>query len=291
MGGSVEQFTNVDVGKGKIATKWSMTEPAFSFFAIFYEGIEQNLDMPHLGGMNKVKYVSTSDGFEQTLESEKFGKTHGIEKYSDEGVTMTWTYKGKSHTEFWKRIINEDGFYRIKSNENLEAYLKDDGMPDDFIATLVNEMTMQWKFTDSGYEMTEWFGGGLKVKTCGNFDEEVDYVFPVEGAEPMKYVTTKIGNGKYKAFIKQENGQPLLWKTLKVSCWQLAYLKIWLSNLAKTVELLSGKTVALFKDGIGSVTLHLWMPCSSWKKNLNTSTLSCMTRPKFLSPNLETSTR
>ena len=86
--GSVEQFTNVDVGKGKIATKWSMTEPAFSFFAIFYEGIEQNLDMPHLGGMNKVKYVSTSDGFEQTLESEKFGKTHGIEKYSDEGVTM-----------------------------------------------------------------------------------------------------------------------------------------------------------------------------------------------------------
>ena len=84
--------------------------------------------------------------------------------------------------------------------------MKDDGMPDDFIATLVNEMTMQWKFTDSGYEMTEWFGGGLKVKTCGNFDEEVDYVFPVEGAEPMKYVTTKVGNGKYKAFIKQANG-------------------------------------------------------------------------------------
>ena len=88
----------------------------------------------------------------------------------------------------------------------MEAYLKDDGMPDDFIATLVSEMTMQWKFTDSGYEMTEWFGGGLKVKTCGNFDEEVDYVFPVEGAETMKYVTTKIGNGKYKAFIKQANG-------------------------------------------------------------------------------------
>lgn len=209
--GGKERFTTTDMGPGKIAGHWTMTEPEpFSFFAVFYEGIENEIEYPHFGGLNKVNFQTTEDGYKTTMESKKFGVTHVLEKYSDEGVHLTWTYKGKSNTEFWTRIVDEDGFYRIHSNENIEKFMKEDGMPDDFVARLIDEMTIQWKATDDGFEMTECFGGGLKVKSVAKFDEEIDYQFPGEGVPSMKFLTTKLGGGKYKAFVKA-NGSITEW--------------------------------------------------------------------------------
>ena len=58
-----------------------------SMFYVFHANIEQNVNLPHFGGMNKVKFVETADGYENEMESEKYGKTHMVEKYTDEGVT------------------------------------------------------------------------------------------------------------------------------------------------------------------------------------------------------------
>ena len=58
-----------------------------SMFYVFHANIEQNVNLPHFGGMNKVKFVETADGYDNEMESEKYGKTHMVEKYTDEGVT------------------------------------------------------------------------------------------------------------------------------------------------------------------------------------------------------------
>merc|ERR1712144_110244 len=52
-----------------------------------------------------------------------------------------------------------------------------------------------------GVEQTEWFGD-IKVKHGAKFNEEIDYKFPLDGAEASKMVTTKIATGKYKQFCK-----------------------------------------------------------------------------------------
>lgn len=56
-------------------------------FYVFHANTEQNVNLPHFGGMNKVKFVETADGYDNEMESEKYGKTHMVEKYTDEGVT------------------------------------------------------------------------------------------------------------------------------------------------------------------------------------------------------------
>ena len=76
---------NRDVGDGSVAYHWSVGP--MSSFCIFHANIEQNVNLPQFGGMNKVKFVETADGYETDMESKKYGKTHLLEKYADDGVT------------------------------------------------------------------------------------------------------------------------------------------------------------------------------------------------------------
>jgi len=204
------RFIASDAGPGKIAYQWtSADDPSASTFVLFHEGVEQTVNMPPLG-QSKIKFLSTADGFDSTMTSEKYGVSRVIEKYSDDGVDITITYNGKTNTEVWKRKIDENGYYRICSNEGFKAFMEDLGMSDDVVAATVSGMKILWKATDTGFEQTEWFGD-IKVKHGAKFNEEIDYKFPLDGAEASKMVTTKIATGKYKQFCKNPDGSTTEW--------------------------------------------------------------------------------
>merc|ERR1739848_45614 len=174
------RFIASDAGPGKIAYQWtSADDPSASTFVLFHEGVEQIVNMPPLG-QSKIKFLSTADGFDSTMTSEKYGVSRVIEKYSDDGVDITITYNGKTNTEVWKRKIDENGYYRICSNEGFKAFMEDLGMSDDVVAATVSGMKIQWKATDTG-------------------------------AEVSKMVTTKIATGKYKQFCKNPDGSTTEW--------------------------------------------------------------------------------
>ena len=88
--------------------------------------------------------------------------------------------------------------------------MEDLGMSDDVVAATVSDMKILWKATDTGFEQTEWFGD-IKVKHGAKFNEEIDYKFPLDGAEASKMVTTKIATGKYKQFCKNPDGSTTEW--------------------------------------------------------------------------------
>ena len=94
---------NRDVGDGSVAYHWSVGP--MSSFCIFHANIEQNVNLPQFGGMNKVKFVETADGYENEMESEKYGKTHMVEKYTDEGVTYV-SYIATYNTGILKTIYD-----------------------------------------------------------------------------------------------------------------------------------------------------------------------------------------
>ena len=73
------------MGDGSIAFHWNAGD--MSMFYVFHANIEQNVNMPHFGGMNKVKFVETADGYNTDMDNEKFGKMNIIEKYADDGIT------------------------------------------------------------------------------------------------------------------------------------------------------------------------------------------------------------
>ena len=77
------------MGDGSIAFHWNAGD--MSMFYVFHANIEQNVNLPHFGGMNKVKFMVTADGYDTDMESEKYGKLHIVEKYTDEGVTIVST--------------------------------------------------------------------------------------------------------------------------------------------------------------------------------------------------------
>ena len=56
-------------------------------FFVFHMNTEQNINLPHFGGKNKIFQFETPDGLDVTMESEKYGKMHMVEKYSDDGIT------------------------------------------------------------------------------------------------------------------------------------------------------------------------------------------------------------
>ena len=82
------RFIASDAGPGKIAYQWtSADDPSASTFVLFHEGVEQTVNMPPLG-QSKIKFLSTADGFDSTMTSEKYGVSRVIEKYSDDGVDI-----------------------------------------------------------------------------------------------------------------------------------------------------------------------------------------------------------
>ena len=77
------------MGDGAIAFHWDCG--VSSMFYIFHANIEQKVNLPQFGGMNKVKFMVTADGYDTDMESEQYGKLHIVEKYTDEGVTIVST--------------------------------------------------------------------------------------------------------------------------------------------------------------------------------------------------------
>ena len=85
LGCKIKWFSR-DMGDGSIAFHWNAG--SMSMFYIFHANIEQNVNLPQFGGMNKVKFMETANGYDTDMESEKYGKLHIIEKYADDGVTI-----------------------------------------------------------------------------------------------------------------------------------------------------------------------------------------------------------
>ena len=88
MAGVRESVTFTEICPGKVAAHWivhSSPKP-WTFFATFTEGIEQTIDFGHFGGKNKVFFNATADGYQTCMESEKYGKTTLVEKFSDSGL-------------------------------------------------------------------------------------------------------------------------------------------------------------------------------------------------------------
>ena len=85
--GSQITIINRDCGHGSLGCQWIFSDPPMNIFFVFHVNTEQSVNLPHYGGMNKVKFMETDDGYDVTMESEKYGKTHLVEKYSDEGIT------------------------------------------------------------------------------------------------------------------------------------------------------------------------------------------------------------
>ena len=86
--GSTITIINRDCGNGSLGCHWIFSgEPPTSMFFVFHMNTEQNINLPHFGGKNKIFQFETPDGLDVTMESEKYGKMHMVEKYSDEGIT------------------------------------------------------------------------------------------------------------------------------------------------------------------------------------------------------------
>jgi len=204
--GSQITIINRDCGHGSLGCQWIFSDPPMNIFFVFHVNTEQSVNLPHYGGMNKVKFMETDDGYDVTMESEKYGKTHLVEKYSDEGITHITTYKGKTHTEFSQRIIEENGLYRLEEQVNYKEYLLDSGMPEDLIDAGLKDMKFHWASTQNGFQLTTFIGGpDMKITMSGKFDEEQS-ISLAEGVPPLKYFITKLGIGKYKTVKKFPSG-------------------------------------------------------------------------------------
>merc|ERR1711944_62068 len=203
--GKSMKATFTDLGKGRVAAHWFSSDPAlakFNFFGVFYEGDGHTINMPGFGGLVKYSSQSTADGYKTTMESEKYGKFDVVEVYCSQGVAKTITHKGTTHTEHWKRVINENGWYRMHHHENGLAMMMEDGTLTESQATkMLDGMKLHWNACDSGFQLIEDFAGEARVKSGGKYDEECDYVFP--GEEPTKYIVTKKDAGKYLTIWKR----------------------------------------------------------------------------------------
>ena len=116
------------------------------------------------------------------------------------------TYKGKTHTEFSQRIIEENGLYRLEEQVNYKEYLLDSGMPEDLIDAGLKDMKFHWTSTQNGFQLTTFIGGpDMKITMSGKFDEEQS-ISLAEGVPPLKYFITKLGIGKYKTVKKFPSG-------------------------------------------------------------------------------------
>lgn len=206
MAGVRESVTFTEICPGKVAAHWivhSSPKP-WTFFATFTEGIEQTIDFGHFGGKNKVNFNATADGYKTCMESEKYGKTSLVEVFTDSGLDREVTYNGKTAKEHWKRVINENGFYRVCGNENAKEFMKANGFPDALAASALTDFKIYMWSDGSTFKMVEWFGPDLKIETSGAYDTEIEQKGPVEGFPDSKFVVTKIGCGKYKSIAKDD---------------------------------------------------------------------------------------
>jgi len=205
-------FKSCVMSEKKTAAHWLIDgHPEFNCFFIFTEGIENCVNMPHLGGQCKVSFKKNAagDGFESVNETAKYGKWEYCEKYTEEGLEVIVKKDGKCHKECFKRVVHEDGFYRACKLTGVKEFMEKIGMPDSLICAM-EDYKLCFKACPEGFKMTEWFGD-LKVNFSGKFNEEIEYQFPMEGVPASKAVVTRTGLGKYCTVTKDTSGTTIEW--------------------------------------------------------------------------------
>ena len=116
--------------------------------------------------------------------------------------------KGKTQKEHWKRVICENGCYRLCKSENVKEFMKAEGLPEKMIC-MMDDFKIKWKVCDNRFDLVRCFGG-MKIESGGCFDEELCEV-AMEGIPASKYVVTKTGSGKYKSLVRDEKGGKAEW--------------------------------------------------------------------------------
>jgi len=182
--------------------------PEFNCVESFPDGVEKVVDHPLFGGKAKICCRRTEDGFRTVSHSDKLGETLLVEKYTDDGVTMTYTVGGKSFSEIWQRCIKVDGAYIFEKGENMEAYFEVLGFPSENVSTSMKNYKLHTCLKNSTFHMKEWFEGQVYANTL-TLDKEGPIRYPddKEGETPKrKGLITKAGNGKFVTIIKGPNG-------------------------------------------------------------------------------------
>ena len=116
--------------------------------------------------------------------------------------------KGKTQKEHWKRVICENGCYRLCKSENVKEFMKAEGLPEKMIC-MMDDFKIKWNVCDNRFDLVRCFGG-MKIESGGCFDEELCEV-AMEGIPASKYIVTKTGCGKYKSLVRDEKGGKAEW--------------------------------------------------------------------------------
>jgi len=184
--------------------------PQYNSYTLTTEGVENNIDVPMFGGKAKLTFHKTANGFTSVMESGTLGKWEWVDEFCPEGLKVTSKKDGKSMTEMWKRVIEENGFYVTTKTTNVEKFMKETQVPDALIAHM-EDYKMCWKSCGDMVTMKEYFGD-TEVVFTSKLDEENDYTWPIEGVPPSKYMITCVGQGKYCSMVKDEAGNETEWK-------------------------------------------------------------------------------
>lgn len=194
--------------------------PAYNCLETFVDGVEKTVDHPLFGGKAKVCCKKTDDGFKTVSKSEKFGEITCIEKYTDEGVTMTYTVGGKSSSVFWQRCVKITGDYSFVKGENMAAYFEAIGFPSDNIETTMKQYKMRTCLKGSTFYTKEWFDGQLFCNAL-TLDVEGPLRYPddKEGETPKRTaLVTKAGVGKFVTVVKNPDGPDEEWSYTFTDC-------------------------------------------------------------------------
>jgi len=195
---------------GKRSAHYTCKElPEFSEFYVYCLGQEMEICNQMFGGKCKVKVCKTGDAcFETTVESPTLGCMKIVDKFCKEGIDRCVTMKGKTQKEHWKRVICENGCYRLCKSENVKEFMKAEGLPEKMIC-MMDDFKIKWKVCDNRFDLVRCFGG-MKIESGGCFDEELCEV-AMEGIPASKYIVTKTGCGKYKSLVRDEKGGKAEW--------------------------------------------------------------------------------
>jgi len=201
----------VEFAEGKLACQMCFEgHPELGSCFLAYEGVANNLNLPHMGGKCVCTFKKTAKGVHNVIESETMGRWEMDEEYTDEGIKTVINKDGNVHTEFYKREICVDGLYKVSKLNGMKEYMKKNGYPEGIIAAM-DEYKMAIKACDTGLKVWESWGEISNTFTC-QFDVEQDYKMPFEGLPAAKVVVSQTGLGKYSWVLKAADGSAEEWK-------------------------------------------------------------------------------
>jgi len=200
----------IDLGEGRMVSHINIEgHPELSCCCICKEGIDNHVNVPHMGGKCVITFNKCGNGYKSVVNSEVMGKWEMDEEFTEAGIKCVVSKNGKSFTECWKRVVNINGLYKYKSGNGIKEYMKKAGYPE-AIAAHIEDYKMAIKACDTGLKVWESWGEVCATFEC-KFDEETCYKMPFEGAPDAKVVVTHNGPGKYSWVMKAE-GAAEEWK-------------------------------------------------------------------------------